>query len=327
MDDTKRTQKDNLRFWQALLIALLAHLLIAWLLDRSPEAFAGYFQLSPEQLLALEQDEEPPLRFEFVDIPDEPEVEPDKPQALSDRSRRARSQERPDPAPEPTDADPYAEGNTAQKVQVPPQPEVGESVAELQPGATEAEASAGEGAPAVGMEPDRPAPESPADSGFGEQEEPAPKGDLLQSVPRISELDLQESFDNRGGFSPMELGTVSFDTAAIDWGPYARVMLRIIRRNWIARLPPAARTGIRGVAVVNFRIAQDGGVSGISLIDSYGVRVFSAGGYRVSDGIPPFENTAMASIEVSELPPLPDIFTDPDVGVTIGFYYNLRPPR
>ncbi len=327
MDDRKKTERDSLRFWQALLIALLAHLLIAWLLDRSPEAFAAYFQLSPEQLLALEQAEDPPLRFEFVDIPDEPEVEPDEPEALSDRSRRARGQERPDPAPAPTDPDPYTEGNTAQKVQVLPQPEAEESVAELQPGATEAEAAAGEGAPAVGMEPDRPVPESPAESGLGEPEEPASKGDLLQSVPRISERELQESFDNPGGFSPMELGTVSFDTAAIDWGPYARVMLRIIRRNWIARLPPAARTGIKGVAVVNFRIAQDGSVSGISLIDSYGVRADSGGRYRVSDGVPPFENTSMASIEVSELPPLPDIFTSPDVGVTIGFFYNLRPPR
>jgi len=125
----------------------------------------------------------------------------------------------------------------------------------------------------------------------------------------------------------MELGTVSFDTAAIDWGPYARKMLRIIRRNWIERLPPAARTGIRGVAVVNFRIAGDGSISNISLIDSYGVRLSPPNRYQVTDGIRPFESTAMAAIEVSELPALPDIFTEPDVGVTIGFYYNLRPPR
>jgi hypothetical protein len=125
----------------------------------------------------------------------------------------------------------------------------------------------------------------------------------------------------------MEIGTVSFDTAAIDWGPYARLMLQVVRRNWIERLPPAALSGLRGVAVVNFRIARDGSVSALSLVDSYGVRLKPLGGAEVTEGVRPFETTAVAAIEVSELPPLPEIFEEPDVGVTIAFYYNLRPPR
>lgn len=125
----------------------------------------------------------------------------------------------------------------------------------------------------------------------------------------------------------MDIGTVSFDTAAIDWGPYARRMLQVIRRNWIDRLPPAALSGLRGVAVVNFRISRDGSVSNVSLVDSYGVRPNARGSAEVTEGIRPFETTAVGAIEGSDLPPLPDIFEEPDVGVTIAFYYNLRPPR
>ncbi|MEE9218669.1 MAG: hypothetical protein V3U98_06345 [Acidobacteriota bacterium] len=326
MNSWNDTEPEGFKLWQALLVALVLHALTGLLLWRVPGAFASYFYLSEEELRALaEEDRQPPLRFEFVDIPDEPEVEPEAPKALSDRSRRARGQPRPETADEADDPDPHAEGTTFQKVDVRPSAQELAAASALEtrvPGP-----GRGEEAIPGGVNRGLQAPEEEMDPGPAEGTGTGPSGNLLASIPRISESDLLESFRNPGGYTPMEIGTVSFDTAAIDWGPYARRMLRVIRRSWIERLPPAARTGLRGVAVVNFRIAEDGSVSAITLLDSYGVRVRPAGRMQMTDGIRPFESTAMEAIEVSELPPLPDIFPGPDVGVSIGFFYNLRPPR
>jgi TonB family protein len=102
----------------------------------------------------------------------------------------------------------------------------------------------------------------------------------------------------------------------VDWGPYAKVIVEIIRRNWIDRMPPAFEAGLKGRSVLSFRISKNGTVSGIVLNDGSGVR--------------PYDKAAEYAIEASNpLPPLPPAFgalNKEDVGVTFEFYYNLRPP-
>jgi outer membrane biosynthesis protein TonB len=344
----------------ALLIAVLVHLAAIWLLARLP----AISSLSPRRVSPLQVEfQEPreprperprrqprpqakPRPFKFVDIPDEPEVNNPHAPALSDRSRRARAPLRPDASHKTDNPDPYALGNTPQNVLLAPAPKPPAAAEVGGPGSPPAPAAAA-GGPLPGS---RGSAEKRGDVAFkqaragsgggkdsatesahgpgagGGQRRPGAPGGLLSQVPRVSEGELLESFHNPGGTALSQIGSVSFDTAAIDWGPYAREMLRVIRRNWIERYPPAAASGLMGVVIVNFRIARDGGVSAVTLVDSYGVRLSPSGRVEIIPGIRPLEASALEAIQVSELPPLPDIFSESDVGVSLGFYYNVPPP-
>ncbi len=325
MGDREARDLRTLSLPQALLLALLAHLAAALLLSRSGASLASWGALTPEEIAALEALEpqpETPLHFEFIDIPDEPEVRSPNAKIASDRARRARSQPLPAAAPPPQNADPYAHGSTDQMVLLRPTP----GPALPPAGSAASRTSGGAGSSAAGA-PRAPAQEAPdlgpagsADSGPSEGERPP----LLRSVPRVSPGDLSESYDNPGGAASSDIGSISFDTAVSDLGAYQNEMIRRVRRSWYDRFPQAAFSGVRGVVVVSFRVARDGSVSGITLVDSYSVRLGAGGAPELGAGVPPFESASMGAVEALELPPLPDYFSAPDLGVTLSFLYNVR---
>ncbi len=115
-------------------------------------------------------------------------------------------------------------------------------------------------------------------------------------------------FEREGGF--VDSSPLSFDTKGYDWGEYAAEMLRKIKRNW--DVPSLARYGIKGKLVVRFFILKDGTVDAARIV--------------ASSGIPPFDNASFQAIVRSNpFRPLPaDLGTDRE-GVTITFYYNIRP--
>ena len=155
-----------------------------------------------------------------------------------------------------------------------------------------------------------------------EAEEPAPDREadpglegLMGAMRPFSSRDVQR-FDNSGSASVTDFGPISFDTVGIDWGPYARKIVEIIRARWLERMPQAARLGLKGRSVLSFRITVDGNVFAIVLEDGSGHRAL--------------DKAAEFSIEGAELPPLPPEFLDlgkDDVGVTFQFYYNMRIPQ
>ena len=128
---------------------------------------------------------------------------------------------------------------------------------------------------------------------------------------------LGQRFDNLAAPTQHDFGPISFDTVGVDWGPYAKLITQLIRAQWIERIPPAAKMGLAGRSAISFRIAKNGEVSAIILVEGSGTR--------------PLDKAAEFAIEAaSPLPPLPDDFHDTgkdDVGVTFEFYYNMRPPR
>jgi TonB family protein len=116
--------------------------------------------------------------------------------------------------------------------------------------------------------------------------------------------------DRRGG--QVDLGPLSFDTEWYDWGPYAAEMLRRIRYHW--RIPEIARLGVPGSARIRFTIERDGRVSGLEV-------------QQESDHQPMTFAARDAILNASPLPPLPADLTGVErEGVTITFYYNMRPP-
>lgn len=299
----------------ALVIALILHLLLLLGTEALPGLSAAWLADLPEPPRQPE-----PLKFTFVDLPQEP-PEPEKPPENarpSDRTREAASEPPPDDTA--VSPDPYAVGNTDQRIdsqpeqQPAPQRAQPQQQAEAQP-EPEKEAARPFDSPSVAPQEMFPAP--PDD----EQDEPVEEAEKeLQGLDDLlrpfSSRDLGQRFDNPQAVSVSDFGSISFDTVGVDWGPYARRIVEIIRARWIERFPPAAQMGLKGRSVVSFRIRLDGGVFAIVLTDGSGVR--------------PLDQAAQFAIEAAKLPPLPQAFLEmdkEDVGVTLQFYYNMRVPK
>jgi TonB family protein len=134
---------------------------------------------------------------------------------------------------------------------------------------------------------------------------------------------LDQRYDNpRGGgsgsggngsfFSPVDNGAaMTFETQGVDWGPYARRLHGIVKRNWI--IPPAAQIGTKGVVRIRFEITKSGQVRNLEILNESGTRSLDEAAVSAisgSDPLPP--------------PPLPD--GDEFVGVRFGFFYNVPIP-
>ena len=115
-------------------------------------------------------------------------------------------------------------------------------------------------------------------------------------------------FERDGGF--VDSGPLSFDTVGYDWGAFAAEMIRKIKRNW--DVPALARYGVKGRITIRFFILKDGRVEGERILSG--------------SGTPPFDNAAFQAIaRSSAFRPLPDDLGHNREGVTVTFFYNLRP--
>lgn len=115
-------------------------------------------------------------------------------------------------------------------------------------------------------------------------------------------------WERDGGF--VDSGPISFDTVGYDWGAYAAEMIRKIKRNW--DVPSLAHYGIKGKLTIRFYILKDGRVELEKII--------------ASSGIPPFDNAAFQAIALSSaFKPLPADLGHDREGVTVTFFYNIRP--
>jgi TonB family protein len=110
----------------------------------------------------------------------------------------------------------------------------------------------------------------------------------------------------------VDSGPLSFDTTWYDWGPYAAEMVRRIKLHW--EIPSLARLGWKGKVTIRFFILADGRVDGARIV--------------ASSGVPPFDFAALQSIlKSSPFRPLPTDLGSPREGVTVTFFYNIRPER
>ncbi len=303
-------------FRRALEISLLLHLLLVFLfVPKLQQAWSlATAGMTPALVEAIETDQQEPLEFEFVDLPDQQEEKPptDRPVPLSDMDRRAHGGEG-----EAGDQ-PATTGNTRQLVRADGTDFMGRGAPPLvrgpqnpqvQPPSRDRREQPRE--PTVRRE-------VPAPEGAGEEQQetaerqqpaiPLPPPGVSMLPPDMGGL--QENPDRRGG--KVDEGGVSFDTQWYDWGPYAAAMLRKVRRNW--RIPEIALLGVQGVARMRFYIERDGTVTGLHIAGE--------------SGKPPMDFAARDAIaRCSPFEPLPGDLTGVErEGVTITFYYNTQPP-
>jgi TonB family protein len=111
-----------------------------------------------------------------------------------------------------------------------------------------------------------------------------------------------------GGF--VDSGPISFDTSWYDWGAYAAEMIRRIKLHW--DVPELARLGWKGSLTVRFYILANGQVADAKILRG--------------SGVPPFDFAAFAAItKSSPFRPLPADLHEEREGVTVTFFYNMRP--
>jgi TonB family protein len=183
--------------------------------------------------------------------------------------------------------------------------------------AAEREASAAEQQPGPkppgGPDPYVVPPNGAERQGSGEREQRLANldGAIKQAARGISQFSGEQGagFPNPdGGFK--DTGPLSFDTSWYDWGPYAAEMIRRIKLHW--EIPELARLGWKGRLTIRFFIRGDGRVEGATILSN--------------SGVPPFDHAALQAILTSSpFRPLPKDLGSDREGVTVTFFYNLRP--
>ena len=297
---------------EAVLVSVVVHAAIALLLLFVPTLPA--FQELAQQLdqrrrerQAQEQPAPPRENRTFVFVQPRVDLEAAQPPLrpeLSDKNRVAQSRER---AESPTNAMPFARGNTSNRV------EAAEAARPAGPPSA-APPSPGEVAQA------QPAPDPnmrrlpAADSGLAVPPETPPQarvgsgalGEALRNLQRYVE---KESFDNpRGGdtkFGPF----IQFDTKGVDFGSWIRRFVAQVKQNW--NVPYAAMV-MRGHVVLQFNVHKDGRITDVAVVGPSSVEGF---------------NNASANAILASNPtaPLPPEYPADKAFFTVTFYYNEEP--
>ena len=304
---------------RAVLISIAAHLVLlalflAWPGAAAPGSRRGGFLA---ELLAPEP-KEPSIPIVFRSAPG-PARENPRRSELSDADRRAGGGDR----LRPKSSTPFVprlpgiEGLQGGKPGRAPGPAVAESRGVPAPR---------QGEPGgAGAESRRPAvfgpPGGGADSPLVGGGAPAREGDRLA---RLDQAIRDAARDTAGGGSQggagfpnadggfVDSGPLSFDTTWYDWGPYAEEMVRRIKLHW--DIPELARLGWKGKLTIRFYILADGRVADATIVRR--------------SGIPPFDFAALQAIlKSSPFRPLPADLNSSREGVTVTFFYNLRPEK
>jgi TonB family protein len=102
------------------------------------------------------------------------------------------------------------------------------------------------------------------------------------------------------------------DTMGVDFDPYLLRVYLIVRRNWYSVIPEIARLGRKGRVVLQFQIARNGSVTGLTMMDGSGTESMDA--------------AALSSIRLSNpFPDLPSEYPGGEILLRFGYYYNMQP--
>jgi TonB family protein len=312
--DLERKSRTIIPIERALLFSVGAHvvffLFILFTPERRESADPSKGLLSAF-LPTREEGDPPPIPVEFREAPG-PKRESSRQSPASDLDRRAGGGDPSRPrsdmpyVPERPGMTGLAEGERGRTEPRPPEPGPGDGdeAAKSADESTEEE-RAGSARPFV-------VPEDPGKRGSGEGR----LAGLDQAIREAAE-DVGGAGDEGAGFPNadggfVDSGPLSFDSAWYDWGPYAAEMVRRIKLHW--DIPSLARLGWKGKLTIRFFILADGRVEGAMII--------------AGSGVPPFDHAALQAIlRSSPFRPLPKDLGTGREGVTVTFFYNIRPER
>lgn len=290
---------------EGILLSIIAHLVATiaiLMLPAFPDAEPDPDMVARQ--LAAEQQQRDSQRFVFVqprlDVPSP------KPPPRADASDQDRVVQSPQQAPRPSNIEPFARGNSAERVESPPQ-----SLQQPQ----QAEASGQNGNKT-------PEPASPTETARtltlppGVTQPPSGRlqagtsglGDTLRNLQRY--IPPQETFDNPEGGGPFG-PAIQFDTKGVEFGPWIRRFIAQIKRNWFI---PYAAMAMRGHTVLQFNVHKNGTITDLVVAGPSSVDAFNNAAFNAMTGSNPTQ-------------PLPLEYPVDKAFFTVTFYYNETPPH
>ncbi len=295
--------KREITLFESLMIAILLTLLLYLLSDR---VFFAPFVKKINKILAQSVDKSREIKFTFVDLPEETPVKENKNAKLySDISRKASG------GKGKKSNTPYSKGNTpeivikkgslikSKKVKTLPQPEE-ELKKIVKNKGKQAEKKKDNGL-------------SEANPLSGQSEEKKLAKQMKKS-PYINTENLfsvtkPEIYNNESGGLTIP-GNFSIDTQGFDLGPYAKIIQRKVKSNWI--IPPVVENlFLKGIVKVEFDIKKNGEIENLKFLKK--------------TGIDPLDMSAFYAIKYSNpFPPLPSFIKNDKIHVKWTFYYYVK---
>ncbi|HUI41871.1 MAG TPA: cell envelope integrity protein TolA [Terriglobia bacterium] len=318
LDLDPETERWRLR--TMFLLSILAHLALVGLLF----AASGMIRRH-QQLMELEAENEPPPQPTFLVLP------PDLAKRLqqqrqanitSDQNRQAQGK-----APVVTPTAPplaYSRGNST----MPEVADGGGKTAPQPPAPPAPKPSAGGGSPTQSP----PQPQHQDALKLEDVQKPAasnmhlavasPEEAIQQSLQAAARGRAQGRIPGPGDssaqfnnpYSNFSIGDVQVlsDTQGVDFGPYLRQVIEIVRKNWYGMMPESARLGQKGRVQLDFQILKDGNVPTPQPFTS------------ASSGSMSLDQAAISAIHLANpFPPLPREFKGNDLKLRFIFLYNL----
>ena len=262
------------------------------------------FQQSPEQLARLEELrlQQQPKREErtFVFVQPRLDLEAQKPPERGEVSDRDRNAQAPKPAPTPSNPLPYAEGNSAQRLE-----------------ASEMERARGPESP-LPPSPETAATENtvkplpPSDTGLSRPRETSrtASGALGEALRNLQRYTQNESFHNPQGGANQPGATIQFDTMGVEFGPWIRRFVSQVKRNWFV---PQAAMFMRGRVVLQFNIHKNGQITDVAVVGPSPIDAFNNASYN-------------AILTSNPTEPLPPEYPNDKAFFTVTFFYNEQAP-
>ena len=278
---------------EGFVISVVVHAAAALMLMFGPEL--PDFLVEPEaQVVQREPDED--RTFVFVQPRADLESMQPPPQAPpSDANRQAQALQR---APEPTNLQPFSQGNTPERVEA------------VEPERARGEENPQQQQPQLDSQIARSLP--PSDSGLPrmpEETKPRPNGALGEALRNLERFVQKETFNNPQGGQDTPGASIQFDTKGVEFGPWLRRFVAQVRRNWF--IPMAAYT-MRGRVVLQFNIHKNGSISDVAVVQPSNIESFNIAAYN-------------AIITSNPVDPLPPEYPSDRAFFTVTFYYNEQP--
>jgi TonB family protein len=306
--EKKKIFRFRLGFRQAILIAILLHLLLFMV----PDVYKSLVPVIPAKPAYLPPNQKPKeLKFRFVEVPNDKETPNPDAKFLSDKDRRAAT---PSPNPEAgAPPEPLSKGQTPEAMLSFP----GKNVTQPQTRPDEGK----EGSLKEAQTTDGKSLEKPGEKDWirietiDELKEKMLADQASKSKKTLSEEDLRKYFEfqdfGNQSSSLIQKGGIEFDTKGFDFGKWLRDFYYKVYSNWI--IPLAFESFRRsGMLTLHFYVSRDGSVSGLELLDS--------------SGMVSYDDAAMSAISRSDpFLRLPEGYPDDRMEVKCRFIYEWKP--
>jgi TonB family protein len=297
---------------EGVLLSIIAHLVMVILILVAPKWFPWLTEPRRVQVVARQQQNEPPLQYMMVAPRVERPVQKAPERALpSDLNRRAAAPER---AKKPENMEPFSRGKSPERVDEPPREVARGQGPQPDPAA---------GRPAENPQPDpsqkipesqsalqMPSSRTPSQNGASGRSATSggSLGDALRNLQRYTQ---NETFDNQGGGGGQFGPEIQFDTKGVEFGPWIRRFIAQVKRNWFI---PYAAMSMKGHVVIQFNVHKDGSITDLQVVGASPVDAFNNAAFGALSGSNPTQ-------------PLPPEYPDSKAFFTVTFFYNETPPR